>query len=79
MIFPHNPPLEEINFSFNKFSKKGAWRLFVGNSRMMRYHNYMNFVLYPVPFKDQTFPDSPIPYPVPAPEMNFNLHSALIE
>jgi len=30
ILFSYNPPLEEINLSYNKFSRKGAWRLYVG-------------------------------------------------
>lgn len=76
---PANPPVEEINLSWNKFSKKGAWRLFVGNSRYNKYHPYLNFVIYPVPIQPDIFPDNPIEYPRPTPLINFNMHSALVE
>jgi hypothetical protein len=33
IIFALNPPLEEVVLSYNKFSRKTAWRLFVGNLR----------------------------------------------
>lgn len=79
MIFPHNPPLKEINLSYNRFSKKTAWRLFVGNQKFMKYHEYMNFIIYPVPFKEETFPSNPLEYPLPGKAINFNMHSALIE
>jgi hypothetical protein len=51
VIFAMNPPLEELNISFNKFSRKIAWRLFVGNLRNFKNHPYLKFVLYPIPLK----------------------------
>lgn len=53
---PSNPPIDELNLSYNKFSKKGAWRLFVGNMRYSKYHSYFNFIIYPIPITPDIFP-----------------------
>lgn len=79
VIMPANPPIDEINLSFNKFSKKISWRLFLGNMKYNKYHTYLNFIIYPVPINPDIFPESPIQYPLPAPMINFNIHSALVE
>lgn len=50
VIFAQNPPIKEIDLSNNAFSKYGSWRLFKGNLVTIKNHNYMAFVLYPVPF-----------------------------
>ena len=39
----------------------------------------MNFVIYPLPFKVEIFPNDEIEYPIQAPNSNFNIHSALME
>ena len=51
VILALNPPLQEIDFSFNKFSRKTAWRLFVGNIRNFESHPYLRLILYPIPIK----------------------------
>lgn len=78
VIMPPNPPIDEINLSFNKFSKKAAWRLFVGNMRYSKYHPHLNLIIYPIPINIDIFPESPIEYPKPSPLINFNMHSALV-
>lgn len=57
VIMPQNPPVDELNISFNKLSKKTAWRLFVGNQRYHKYHTYLNFIVYPIPLCPDTFPE----------------------
>ncbi len=60
VIMPHNTPLDELNLSFNKFSKKISWRLFVGNMRYNKYHTYLNFIIYPIPVNPDIFPETAI-------------------
>ena len=60
VLFSLNPPIDEIDLSFNRFSKKGAWRLFVGNKDHFKSHKYMNFIIYPLPFKVEIFPNNEI-------------------
>ena len=65
--------------SFNKFSRKGAWRLFLGNHKYSKYHSYMRFMVYPIPFNKDLFPETEMDYPKVGQIINFNVHSALID
>lgn len=55
ILYAFNPPLEELNLSFNKFTRKMAWRLYVGGLKNFKVHPYFKFLLYPVPFKKEIF------------------------
>jgi hypothetical protein len=76
-----NAPIDEINLSFNSFTRKKIWRLFVGNQRFSSYHTYMNFIIYPIPISKDIFPinETVVHYPQSIPLKNFNIHSALVE
>lgn len=63
ILFAANPPIEEINFSYNKFTRKTAWRLAVGNLVNLPQHSYLNFILYPVPIKSDIFSQYDIDFP----------------
>lgn len=47
--------MREIDLSTNLFSKYGSWRLFKGNLIMMKNHEYLLFILYPIPFNLEIF------------------------
>lgn len=59
ILIPINPPIQEINISFNKFTKDGEWRLFAMNMEMEPYHSRMTFIIYPVPFHVDIFKNLP--------------------
>ncbi len=79
ILFASNPPIQEIDFSFNKFSRKVTWRLSVGHIHNLPSHPYLNFIIYPIPFHPDIFLQSEVDFPRPNPKLNVNLHSALIE
>lgn len=57
VVFAQNPPLREIDLSSNLFTNYGSWRLFKGNLVMIKNHEYMVFILYPIPFSLEIFTD----------------------
>lgn len=65
--------------SHNKFSRKIAWRLYVGNLRNFKTHPYLRFILFPIPLKHEVFGESNIDFPRHNTTINLNMHSALIE
>lgn len=79
ILFALNPPIEEMDISFNEFSLKGAWRLYLGFLKNFRNHVYLNFLIYPIPFKKEIFAEIEVDFPKKESEINFNMHSALIE
>lgn len=64
VIFAQNPPLKELDISSNLFSKYGSWRLFKGNLIMIKNHEYMVFLLYPIPFNIEIFTEGFEEFPV---------------
>jgi hypothetical protein len=64
VIFAQNPPIKEIDLSNNAFSKYGSWRLFKGNLVTIKNHNYMTFLLYPIPFNLEIFTEDTETFPV---------------
>jgi hypothetical protein len=79
VIFAFNPPIEELNISHNQFSRKIAWRLYVGNIRNFKSHPYLKFLLYPIPIQKEIFNEYDIDFPRHNTTMNLNMHSALVE
>lgn len=64
VIFSQNPPLKEIDLCHNAYTKYGSWRLFKGNLVMKKNHDYMQFILYPIPFNVDIFNEGIQDFPV---------------
>ena len=59
IIYALDPPIEEIDLSYNKFSRYGEWKVFVGSMVQEPYHPYLKLILYPVPFHLEIFKNIP--------------------
>lgn len=50
----------------------------MGFLKNFRNHVYLNFIVYPIPFKKEIFSEVEVDFPRHEQEINFNMHSALI-
>lgn len=52
-----------MDLSFNDFTLKGSWRLYLGFLKNFRIHVYLNFIIYPLPFKKEIFAEVEVDFP----------------